>query len=160
MPTQSSIQEALRDVLSAYPQDKRFALAAMQDMQRRFGYIPRDGLTALAAHLNCRAARLYAIATFYRALSLNPKGKHIIKICDGTTCHIRGSFNLVEGISRELCISPGETSEDGEFSLELVNCIGSCAIAPAMLIDGVYYGKVTPDKLQGILETVRKEPPA
>lgn len=113
-------------------------------------------MKALAEYLDCPLSSLYSMATFYRALSLKPKGKHIIKLCDGTACHIRGSVNLITGIKRELDISPGETSGDGLFSLETVNCLGSCALAPVMVIDGVYYGKVTLEKLPEILNQYRE----
>ncbi|MDR1560398.1 MAG: NAD(P)H-dependent oxidoreductase subunit E [Clostridiales bacterium] len=140
----------------AYPSDRRYALAVMQDMQRRYNYIPPEGLTALAEYLNCPVAELYSMATFYKALSLKPKGNHIIKVCDGTACHIRGSVNLLNGIMAALGIGPEETTEDGEFSLELVNCLGSCALAPVMVVDGVYYGKVTLESLPDIFNRLRE----
>ena len=100
---------------------------------------------------------LYAMATFYKALSLKPKGRHIIKLCDGTACHIRGSANLLSGIERLLGIQAGETSADGQFSLELVNCLGSCALAPVMVVDDTYYGKVTMERQPEILAQYREE---
>lgn len=128
----------------------------MQDMQRRYQYIPREGLNALAKYLGCPVSSLYAMATFYKALSLVPKGEHIIKCCDGTACHIRGASTLIDGVERELGISPGETTSDGLFSFETVNCLGSCAMAPVLVVDDVYYGRVTPEKLKGIIQTVRE----
>ena len=150
-------KEEISAILNEYPKEQRYCLAIMQDMQRKFNYIPREGMEALAEYLECPLSSLYSMATFYRALSLKPKGKHIIKLCDGTACHIRGSVNLVGGVKRELGIDAGETSSDGEFSLELVNCLGSCALAPVMVVDGKYYGKVTLEKLPGILDEYRKE---
>lgn len=85
-----------------------------------------------------------------------PKGEHIIKCCDGTACHIRGASTLIDGVERELGISPGETTSDGLFSFETVNCLGSCAMAPVLVVDDVYYGRVTPEKLKGIIQTVRE----
>jgi len=143
-------------LLDAYPKDRRYALAVLQDMQRRYNYIPREGLSALAGHMGCPAAELYAMATFYKALSLKPKGNHIIKVCDGTACHLRGSGRLLDGIRSALGIGPNETTEDGEFSLELVNCLGSCALAPVMAVDGVYHGRVTLESLPGIFEAVKE----
>jgi NADH-quinone oxidoreductase subunit E len=145
----------IHQLLNQYPAEPRFALAAMQDMQSRFNYVPREGLRALAAQVGRSEAQLYSMATFYKALSLKPKGRHIIKVCDGTACHIRGSVNLINSIERALGIKPEETTADGEFSLELVNCLGSCALAPVMVIDGTYYGKVTPDKLPEIFARYR-----
>lgn len=155
-PMQEITKESIDKILSAYPRDQRHSLAMMQDMQHHFNYIPEQGMQALAEYLDCPLSSLYSMATFYRALSLKPKGKHIIKLCDGTACHIRGSVNLITGIKRELDISPGETSGDGLFSLETVNCLGSCALAPVMVIDGVYYGKVTLEKLPEILNQYRE----
>ena len=143
--------EDIQAILQAYPPEQRFSLAMLQDMQHKFNYIPREGMEALAAYLGCPLSSLYAMATFYKALSLKPKGRHIIKLCDGTACHIRGSTTLLDGVRRLLGIDAGETSEDGLFSLELVNCLGSCALAPVMVIDETYYGKVTLEKLPGIL---------
>lgn len=152
-------QEEIDRLLDAYPKDRRYALAVMQDMQRLFKFVPREGLEGLALHIGCPVAGLYSMATFYKALSLKPKGKRVIKVCDGTACHIRGSANLIGGIRHALGIGPGETTEDGEFSLELVNCVGSCALAPVMLIGETYYGKVTPDSLPKIFETLRRGGP-
>ena len=147
---------AIEEILHSYPAQQRYSLAMLQDMQRRFNYIPREGMEALASYLDCPLSALYAMATFYKALSLQPKGRHIIKLCDGTACHIRGAVNLVGGVERLLGIRAGETSADGQFSLELVNCLGSCALAPVLVVDDVYYGKVTLEKLKEIIQGVKE----
>ena len=151
------LKDKINEIIHNYPAEQRHSLAIMQDMQRQFNYIPREGMEALAEYLGCALSVLYSMATFYKALSLKPKGKHIIKLCDGTACHIRGSMTLKEGVTRALGIDDGETTEDGMFSLELVNCLGSCALAPVMVVDGKYYGKVTLEKLPEILDEYRKE---
>ena len=143
----------IAEIIGAYPADQRFALAAMQDMQHAFNYIPEEGLSALAVHLGCPEAQLYSMATFYKALSLTPKGEHIIKICNGTACHLRGSMNLATELKRDLGIDPGQTTEDGKFSVELVNCLGSCALAPVMVVDGIYHNKLRVEKIPGIIES-------
>ncbi|MCL2121569.1 MAG: NAD(P)H-dependent oxidoreductase subunit E [Clostridiales bacterium] len=145
----------MQALLDRYPPDPRFALAVMQDMQRQFNYVPREGLLALSSRIGRSEAQLYSMATFYKALSIKPKGRHIIKLCDGTACHIRGSAHLVAAVERLLGIKPEETTTDGMFSLELVNCLGSCALAPVMVVDGRYYGKVSADQLRGILDECR-----
>lgn len=149
--------EEISEILRQYPNEQRYCLAIMQDMQRRYNYIPREGMEALADYLDRPLSSLYSMATFYKALSLNPKGKHIIKLCDGTACHIRGATPLRDGVKRLLGIDAGETTDDGLFSLELVNCLGSCALAPVLVIDETYYGKMTLEKLPGILEQYREE---
>ncbi|MBQ6454824.1 MAG: NAD(P)H-dependent oxidoreductase subunit E [Eggerthellaceae bacterium] len=150
--TDSEQISKITEIIEAYPKDQRFALAAMQDMQHAFNYIPEEGIAALSEYLACAQSQLYSMATFYKALSLTPKGEHIIKICNGTACHLRGSMNLVTELKRDLGIEPGETSEDGKFSIELVNCLGSCALAPVMLVDGVYHNKLRVDQVPGIIE--------
>ena len=148
--------DQILEILHRYPPEKRHSLAILQDLQHHFNYIPREGMEALAEYLECPLSSLYSMATFYRALSLKPKGRHIIKLCDGTACNIRGSVNLAGGITRLLGIGAGETTEDGLFSLELVNCLGSCALAPVMVVDETYYGKVTLEKLPEILAQYRE----
>jgi len=156
MADQIITREQIRSHLEACPKERRYALSVMQDMQRTYNYVPREGLEALAEHLDCPISGLYSMATFYKALSLKPRGKHIIKVCDGTACHIRGSVNLLGSVYRTLGIGPGETTSDGEFSLETVNCLGSCALAPVMVIDETYYGKVKMESLPGIFKAVRE----
>ncbi len=149
--------EGINSILRQYPSEQRYCLAIMQDMQRQYNYIPREGMEALSEYLDCPLSSLYSMATFYKALSLKPKGKHIIKLCDGTACHIRGASPLKDGIRRILGINEDETTEDGLFSLELVNCLGSCALAPVLVVDETYYGKMTLEKLPGILSQYREE---
>lgn len=147
----------IEKIFNNYEKNRRFALAIMQDMQNTFQYIPRNGMEMLSEFLECPIVELYAMATFYKALSLKPKGKHIIKCCDGTACHIRGSLNLVGELKRKLGVEPGETTSDGMFSFETVNCMGSCALAPVVVVDDKYYGKVTMEQIPKILDEYRKE---
>ena len=150
-------EKRIEEIIHSYQPDRRYALAILQDMQREFQYVPRGrAWRRWRRNWAARCLPLYAMATFYKALSLVPKGRHIIKCCDGTACHIRGASTLIDGIRRELKIGPGETTQDGMFSLETVNCLGSCALAPVLVVDDVYYGKVTLEKLKEILQTVRE----
>lgn len=149
-------RESIEEIIRSYECNQKYALAIMQDMQRKYQYVPKEGLHALAEYLGCPVSALYAMATFYKALSLVPKGEHIIKCCDGTACHIRGASTLIDGVERELGIHPGETTSDGLFSFETVNCLGSCALAPVLVVDDVYYGKVTMEKLKEIIKVVRE----
>ena len=152
-------QKELHKVLNVYPNDRMFALAILQDMQRSFHYIPREGLKAAAEYLGCGLSELYSMATFYKALSLEPKGKHVIKVCDGTACHIRGSVTLLDALRRRLGIEPGGTTEDGLFTLETVNCLGACAIAPVMLVGEEYHGSLTIEKLEAVLQVYEERRP-
>ncbi|MBR2790929.1 MAG: NAD(P)H-dependent oxidoreductase subunit E, partial [Eggerthellaceae bacterium] len=115
--------------------------------------IPEEGIGTLSEYLGCSQAQLFSMATFYKALSLTPKGEHIIKICNGTACHLRGSMNLVTELKRDLGIDPGQTTEDGAFSIDLVNCLGSCALAPVMVVDGTYHNKLKVEQVPGIIQS-------
>lgn len=150
-------KKEIEEIFNGYEKNRRFALAMMQDMQHKFQYIPRVGMEMLADFLECPLSELYAMATFYKALSLKPKGKHIIKCCDGTACHIKGSLNLVGELSRQLGVEPTETTPDGLFSFETVNCMGSCALAPVIVVDDKYYGRVTMEQIPKILDEYKKE---
>lgn len=135
-----------------YPKEQRYTLSILQDLQKEYNYIPKDLLIELSQYLDMPLSKLYSMATFYKALSLIPKGKNIIKVCDGTACHIRSSNSLLDELEKTLGIKPGETTKDGKFSLETVNCLGSCAIAPVMVINDKYYGKLTPSMVREILK--------
>lgn len=139
-------------ILKAYPREQRFLLAILQDIQKQYNYLPREALAMVHEYLDIPMSKLYSMATFYKVLSLKPKGKYVIKVCDGTACHIRGSNMIIEEIQKLLSISPGDTTEDGLFSLETVNCLGSCALAPVMVVNEKYFGKVTPDMVKKIID--------
>lgn len=142
----------LKKIISGYPEEKRFSLAIMQDIQREFNYISREALELISDHLAIPLSKLYGLATFYRALSLEPRGKYIIKVCDGTACHIRSSLVILSELEKLLEISPGEMTADGLFSLETVNCLGACALAPVMVIDREYHGKMNAKDVAAIIK--------
>jgi len=137
------------------PCDKSRSLEILQDLQHRYGYIPKEAFAPLADFLSVKTALLYALATFYKALSLTPKGKHLITVCDGTACHIRGSVSLITMLERGLAVPLGATTPDGLFTAQTVNCLGACALGPVMVVDGTYYPKMTPDKVRKILAEYR-----
>ncbi len=142
-------------ILERYPKDRKYALGIFQDIQQEMGYISEESLVKVSEYLEVPISQLYAMVTFYRAFSLVPRGKHIISVCDGTACHIRGSVRVMEAVERLLGLKLGETTADGLFSLEEVNCVGACAIAPVMVIDNTYYGNLTEEVIEGILNEIR-----
>lgn len=150
-------EKTLNKIVKSYPQDRHYVLAALQDMQASFNYIPKLGLEKLSEHMEVPVSQLYSMATFYKALSLKPKGKHIIKVCNGTACHLRGSMNLVTGLKRELGIEPGETTKDMQFSVDLVNCLGCCALAPVMLVDENYHNRLKLEDVKSIVAKYSKD---
>lgn len=146
-----------KDVIQKYPKEQRYTLAILQDIQRKYRYIPRESLESLAEYLETPVSRLYGMATFYKALSLTPKGENIITVCDGTACHVAGSMVVLDELEKILGIKPGGTTEDLKFSINTVNCIGCCAIAPVMMINDKYYGNLTPKMIKEILDEYRGE---
>ncbi len=132
-------------------------LPMLRDIQTEYGYLPEDKLREVAEMLGMSLIDVYGVATFYKSFSLTPRGRHTIKVCLGTACHVRGSNRICKEVERKLGIKPGETTEDGEVSLDTVMCLGCCAIGPVVVVDGRYYGKVTTPKLESILGTVRSE---
>ncbi len=151
-------EKRMKEIIFGYPAEKRFSLAVMQDIQRAFNYIPREAMETISDYLKIPLSRLYGMATFYKALSLKPKGKYVVKVCDGTACHIRSSMVILSELQKLLKIQVGEITSDGLFSIETVNCLGACALAPVMVINEEYYGKLTPQDISGIIEAYRKEP--
>ena len=140
-------------ILAEYPDPGGMLVGALQDVQEAYNYLPAAALEYVAEKLEVPLSHLYRLATFYSTFSLEERGKHIIRVCDGTACHLRGAVNLREEITRQLDIEPGQTTQDKMFTLETVACLGACALAPVMVVDDKYYEKVTPDRLRKILES-------
>jgi NADH-quinone oxidoreductase subunit E len=134
-----------------------FLIPILQDIQEKYNYLPEESLREVADRLQIPLRDVYGVATFYRSFSLTPKGKHIFTVCVGTACHVRGGAMLADTISRELGIRPGGTTEDMEFSLEAVNCLGCCAIGPIVVVDGEYHGEMTNQKVLDLLKKYRGE---
>ncbi len=132
-------------------------MATLEDVQARYRYLPKDALILISERMGVPLSQAYSVATFYNAFSLRPKGRHIINVCLGTACIVRGSRKVLERISDRLGIEPGETTEDGEFTLETVNCLGACALGPIMVIDGVYSGQMSASKTDALLRELMSE---
>lgn len=147
----------IKDILKNYPHEQRHSLAILQEVQKEYSYISPDHLQAISYYLRVPVAEIFSIATFYKALSLDKKGKIIIKVCDGTACHIRGSETVLNECKRALQIDVGETTPDGLFSLEVVNCVGSCAIAPVMVCDNEFHGKLQSGQITPIIDRAKEE---
>jgi NADH-quinone oxidoreductase subunit E len=145
-------QEKFDGILSRYEGEASDLIAVLQDIQDQYSYLPKDELKVVAARLDVPLTRIYSVATFYKMFSLVPKGKNQIKVCLGTTCHLRGGPRLVESIGHRLGVEPGYTTKDMQFSLETVGCLGSCAQAPVMMIGDRYFGRCGVDKVPKILK--------
>ena len=137
----------LEVILAQYAQEEPALIQVLQDVQRAYHYLPCAILKRVAQTLKVPDAKVFSVATFYKAFSLTPEGKTVIKICTGTACHIRGAEQLVEEIERVLHIKPGEVTTDQYFSLKTVNCVGACAMAPLVIVGEKYHGKAKATQL-------------
>ena len=132
--------------------DEKALIQAMLAIQEEFHFLPPEALDRISEKLNVSMIRIRQVAAFYKVFSLEPRGKHIITVCKGTACHVRGSNMLVDQVDRVLKIAPGETTEDLQFTLEEVNCLGCCAIGPVMTVDNKYYGNMSVSKVERVLK--------
>jgi NADH-quinone oxidoreductase subunit E len=144
-------QENLADILEKYQAEPNAIIAILQDIQESFGYLPRESLENVSKELNIPLSRVLSLATFFKAFSLVPKGKHPIHVCMGTACHVRGAQLVLEKLERELGIKTGETSEDLEFSLDEVRCVGCCGLAPVVMVGEDVHGKISQTKVPGVI---------
>ena len=131
-------------------------IAILQKAQEAYGYLSRDLMEYIAERTGIKPAKILGVATFYSQFKFNPVGKHLIMLCQGTACHVNGSAEIEEAICSRLEISVGETTPDGQFTLNSVACLGCCSLSPAMMIDGETYGNLTPAKILKILAAMRK----
>lgn len=147
--------EKVDRILKKYPGGRNSIIQILQDIQDEFNYLPPDALARVAQSLRIPLSRIYSIATFFAAFSLVPRGKHCVTVCMGTACHVRGAPTVLERLENKLGIATGQTRQDREFTLESVNCLGACALAPIVVIDGKYHGQTTVKKVDRILEEIK-----
>jgi NADH-quinone oxidoreductase subunit E len=138
------------EIVDSYQADRTCTLAILQDLQAEYKYLPREAIIQTAARLGVTLGEVYRMATFFRAFSLEPKGEHTIKVCMGTACHVRGAVQILEQFERDLGIKAGETSRDRRFSLEVVMCLGACALGPVVVVNEDTHGEMSPDKAHAL----------
>ena len=146
------------EIIDSYGCQQCNLIAIMQEIQAEYKYLSEEALTLVAEKLGISTAKVYSVATFYENFSLEAKGKHIIKVCAGTACHVRKSQPIYDAIHDHLGLTgKKKTSADGMFTLETVACLGACGLAPVMTIDGEVHAKMTPEAALALLEDIRKE---
>ena len=144
----------LMEILSEYKDNPKGALIpVLQKAQGVYGYLPKPVLETIARELRLTTAEVFGVVTFYAQFHLNPRGKHIISVCQGTACHVRGGAKILEAVSEHLKVKPGETTRDLEFTLETVACLGACGLAPVMMVDDNTHGRLNPLDIPGILDS-------
>ncbi|MGI6605195.1 MAG: NADH-quinone oxidoreductase subunit NuoE [bacterium] len=147
-------EKEVQELCAGHPQHPGELLALLLEIQETYHYLPPTAMKEVARYLAVPESQVYAVATFYKALTLKPQGKKIIRICQGTACHLRGSSEVLETIKEVLGIAPGETTTDGCFTLETVNCLGACALAPVVMIGDETHGQMTPERIRKLLQEV------
>jgi NADH-quinone oxidoreductase subunit E len=150
-------QQTFDAIIARYEGQPANLIPVLQEIQDEFNYLPKDELKVVADRLQVPLTQVYSVATFFKMFSLEPKGRHQIRVCLGTACHLRGGQRLVETVSRRLGVEVGHATEDLQFSLETVGCLGSCAQAPLMKVDDKYFGRMAVDKVPKILKLYKKQ---
>ena len=147
---------ALEHILDRHGRDPANIIAILQDIQATVNWLPEEDLRYVCARLEIPPSKMMALATFYKAFSLKPRGQHVVQLCLGTACHVRGAVRILGAVERELGIQAGQTDEDLQWTLETVGCLGACALGPIMVVDGEYHGQMTSAKATRVLKKVKK----
>lgn len=151
------VTEKLQEIADRYKSGKSSLIAVMQDINQEYGYLPEEVLQEVARRIEVPISIFYSLATFYSSFRLEPIGKKHVCVCVGTACHVRGAAKIVDTLERDLQIAAGETSKDGEYTLETVNCVGACALGPLVTVNGEYHGKMDQKKITRIVKKMRQE---
>jgi NADH:ubiquinone oxidoreductase subunit E len=147
----------LNAIIAEHKGEKWGLIPLLQNVQEHFGYIPPESIESIAKALNIFSSQVQGVITFYAGFTLTPKGKYVLKVCRGTACHVKGSRSIIRLMQKETGLNEGETSPDYQFTLETVACLGACFLAPAMLVNQTYFGKLAPPKITSILEQYKKD---
>ncbi len=138
-------------IIDKYECETGVLIQLLLEIQRELNWIPPEAITRINKRLKIPVSEIYRVASFYTALSLKPRGRHLVRVCAGTACYVRGGPRILDSVERTLDIRSGETTQDGNFTLETVNCLGCCALGPVVEIDGQYHGKLSPARVEKLL---------
>lgn len=153
----SELVFGLQQLFQKYPAKRSSIIPLLQEVQGHYGYISAPAVDVMADYLGVSSSEIYGVASFYTQFKFTPPGKYVIQICQGTACHVRGSSIVLEALREELKIEPGHTTPDGLFTLERVACVGCCALAPVMVINGKVYAQMTQDKVREVINDYRQK---
>jgi NADH-quinone oxidoreductase subunit E len=151
--------QRVNEIIDGYDADRTASLAILQDIQREYNFLPREAMELVAKRLDVPVGHVYQMATFFKAFSLAPKGDHICKVCLGTACHVKGGALILETLEKELKVKSGQTTPDGQFSLEGVRCMGACALAPIVVVDDQPHGQMTTDAAVKLVNDAKARKP-
>ncbi len=151
------MENTIKSIIDKYEGDKGFLVPVLQDVQKELNYLPREALDLVSSILEVPISYIFEVATFYKAFSLDPRGRIQMQLCKGTACHVRGVPLIIDHVERELNIKEGETTENLEYTFETVNCLGACALGPIMVVNGEYHGQMNIAKTSRLLKKLAKE---
>jgi NADH-quinone oxidoreductase subunit E len=140
-------------IIDRYSAQPAALIQLLLDMQSEFNWIPKEAIPRISERFQIPISQIYRVASFYKAMSLTPRGKHVVNVCLGTACHVRGGPRIMDKVEEVLSIKAGDTTQDMKFTLERVNCLGCCALGPVVVVDRDYHGKLTPAKVKEVLES-------
>jgi NADH-quinone oxidoreductase subunit E len=146
----------MEKIMGEFYKDQRELIHMLHDTQEKFGYIPAQSISQISRELKISESEIFGVLTFYKAFTLEPRGKYQITVCLGTACHVRGGVQIVEEMERKLNIKVGKTTPNRKFTLETANCFGCCAIGPVVVVNGKYYSNITIKKVDAILKEYQK----
>jgi len=150
------ITATVEHILNARPPEPSQLIEVLQDVQEADGHVSEDAMQTVSDRLAVPLIEVYRVANFYNAFSLKPRGRHLITVCMGTACHVRGAPRMLDEVLGQLGVEAGETTEDGMFTVERVNCLGACALGPVVVLNGAYHHHMTPGKLRRLIQSVRE----
>ena len=151
MPEEETILKGIAKKLPTFAKKRRNLIPILQMIQEKYAYLPEEAIKMVARHLSIPPSQVYGTATFYNQFRFHPPGRHPIKVCLGTACHVRGGDIILENFERKLGICDGETTPDREYSIERVACVGCCALAPVAVVDETVQGHMAPSKVEGLI---------
>lgn len=157
MNIRPDVRKGIEDICDTYANESSPLMMILSAIQKKYGYIPLEVQEIVSKKTRIPVAEIYGVVTFYSFFSLKPKGKYVVGICLGTACYVKNSQMVLDKFTEKLGIQAGETTEDGLFTIEAIRCIGACALAPAMSINGKVYPKVTPDQVERIIDEYRQK---
>ena len=141
------------EIIDRYQGEPGALIQLLLDVQNEFNWIPKEAILSISEKLQIPLSQIYRVASFYKAMSLKPRGKYVVNVCLGTACHVRGGPKIMDKVKDILDVKAGETTQDLKFSLERVNCLGCCALGPVIVVDKDYYGNLTPAKVDSVLRS-------
>lgn len=149
---EEKLKAEVQEMMQPYKQEKENLIPILNDVQVKYGYIPKIAQMEISQYLNIPMAEIYGVITFYSRFTLEPKGKYVISVCLGTACFVKGSEKIMERLKERLKIEEGQTTPDGKFSIDAMRCVGACGLAPVFTVNGEVYGRATVKKLDEVLD--------